>query len=356
MGPLRRLFLATAAALAAVAAPLAQAAEPVTLRLSVWDGDEALKTVRGIVADFERQNPDIRVKLENYPDYALYHQKMVITYAANVAPDVALMDPVNFQRLARRKALMPLNSFFERTPGFDIKAYYPEIVQAHSYQGQCYVLPRDIAPEGLIYYNKKAFAEAGLGDPKTYDKEWTWDLKARPELGRLDFLTACERLMKRDKRGKITRWAYSPGWPELAAQTFGLAMGGTIVDNSEDPKTITTTDPRWIAGYRYTYDLIKKGYMPSNTDTQGSLMQSTQQLFASQKLAMYQNGIWEVPNMRKTLKPGSKEFFDWDICLAPKYAGDRGGAPVRSLSGGSGYAIFSSTPHPEQSWRLLRFL
>ena len=63
----------------------------VTLRLSVWDGDKALETIRKLCRDFEAENPDVKVKLENY-DYTLYHQKMIITYAAGVAPDVVMMD------------------------------------------------------------------------------------------------------------------------------------------------------------------------------------------------------------------------------------------------------------------------
>ena len=332
------------------------AAGPVTLRFSVWDGDIALKTIKSLIVDFEHENPGIRIKLENYPDFATYHQKMVITYAAGVAPDVAMEDPGNFQRLARRGAFLPLNSFFERTPGFDINAYYKPIVEAHSYEGKVYVLPRDIAPESLIYYNKKAFADAGLGDPKTYDSEWTWDTTPHPEKGRLDFLTVCEKLTK--KKGKKTeRWAFASGWPELFAQTCAFSMGGSLVDDPEDPKKVLTDSDAMIGGYTFAYDMTAKwGYAPSSTDTSSVLQATTQQLFARQKIAMYQNGIWEVPNMRKTLVPGSKEFFDWDVCLSPKYLNPGGTPMLRAPSGGSGYAIFSSTRYPEEAWRFTRYM
>ncbi len=355
MKALRRMVLPFVLALAGLLAGLAGGAEPITLRVSTWDGDIALKTMRELTKSFERENPGVRVKLESYPDYSIYHQKMMITYAAGVAPDVALMDPNNFQRLARRGALMPLNPFFERTPGFDIKAYYPEIVKAHSYKGTCYVLPRDIAPIGILYYDRQAFLDAGLGDPKTYDKEWTWDLVPHPERGRLDFLTVCARLMKRSG-GKTTRWAFAGGWPDLVAQSAAIGMGGDPVDDPEEPKRITTDDPRWVAGYQYTADLIGKwGYMPSTTETASVLMATTTQLFIQRKIAMFQDGIWEVPNMRRDIKPGTKEYFDWDVCLAPGFW--NGGRPTRRyLSGGSGFSVFSSTEHPEESWRLARYL
>lgn len=330
---------------------IAGAAPPkVHLRFTVWDGDESLKIIRKALAIFAEQNKDIDVKLENFGDYTLYHQKMLTQYAANVAPDVAMMDMGNFQRLAKRGALLPLNEYCKTTPGFDIKAYYEPIVKAHSWNGNLYVLPRDIAPEGILYYNKKAFDEAGIPYP---DGTWTWDFKERPELKDKDFLWVCRKLTKHGKTLQDSRWALTTSYPELIAQTFLFETGGYPVDNSEEPKKVLMDSPVAERAYQFAADLMnKQRYMPNSTETSGALMATATQLFASQKVAMYQNGIWEVPNIRKAVVPGKEGFFDWDITLFPAYKDGKLAAPT----GGSGYAIFSSTPHPEESWRLTRFM
>lgn len=340
--------------LLALAGGIAAAAEPVTLRFTVWDGDESLKVIRRLLAGFERENPDIKVKLENFGDYNLYHQKMLTQYAANVAPDVAMEDMPHFQALAKRGALLPLNPFFEKTPGFDINEYYKPIVDAHSMDGQVYVLPRDIAPMGLIYYNKKAFDEAGIPYP---DGTWTWDFKERPELREKDFVWVCRQLTKPGKDVKSTRWAFASGWPQLLAETFFYSTGQYPADDPENPTKLFTDTPEAIRAFQYASDFMNKlKYMPNSTETSGALMQTTQQLFVSQKIAMYQNGIWEVPNVRKMMKPGDKNFFEWDITLFPAYA-NPGGQPIYGApTGGSGYAIFSSTPYPEQAWRLVKYM
>ena len=49
-------------------------AKPVELRLVVWEGDEALRVLREVTKDFERANPNIKVKLENV-DYRYYFQR-----------------------------------------------------------------------------------------------------------------------------------------------------------------------------------------------------------------------------------------------------------------------------------------
>jgi ABC-type sugar transport system permease subunit/ABC-type glycerol-3-phosphate transport system substrate-binding protein len=325
------------------------------LRLSVWDGDKALETVRKICRMFEEQNPDVTIKIEPYPDYALYHQKMLITYAAGVAPDVVMMDPANFQALAARKAILPLNPFFEKTPNFSIDDYYKPIVDAHSFRGTCYVLPRDIAPIGLIYYNKRMFQEKGIPYP---DGSWTWDFKMRPELKEKDFLWVASQFTKKNEAGKQIGWGYTCGWPQMIADQFAFATGAMPYDNMEEPKKVQVDDPKYIKAFQFAADISNKFHVaPTNSEQSSAFAGATAQaLFIQQRVAMYQNGIWEVPQIRRMLVPGSKEFFEWDIALAPAYAGENG-VPVRKYTtGGSGYSIMASTKHPDLAWKLTRFL
>jgi ABC-type sugar transport system permease subunit/ABC-type glycerol-3-phosphate transport system substrate-binding protein len=330
---------------------------PVTIRFTVWDGDVSLGIIKGLLAQFELENPGIRVKLEPIPDYAMYHQKMLVEYAANVAPDVAMNDMGHFNALSKRGALLPLNDFMARTPGFDIRDYYEPIVKAHSSGGKLYVLPRDIAPMGLIYYNKRLFDKAGIPYP---DGTWTWDFKERPELKEKDFIWVCRQLTKWKSRDpRKAQWGFASGWPELLARTFALETGVRLADDPEHPTKVNQADPRNIRAYQYAADFMNVlKYMPNSTETSNSLNMNTEQLFVAQKIAMFQNGIWEVPNIRRDLplklKDGTPNpnFFEWDITLFPAYADGTRAAPT----GGSGYAIFSSTRYPEQSWKLVKFM
>ena len=127
------------------------------LYFSMWDGDESMRVIRKLVAQFEVENPDVEVRFVNIADYNSYHQKMMVMYAGNAAVDVAMEDPGHFQALANRGALLPLNQFYENDKTFNIGDYYKPIVDAHSLDGKLYVLPRDIAPAGILYYNKEMF-------------------------------------------------------------------------------------------------------------------------------------------------------------------------------------------------------
>lgn len=207
----------------------ASSEKPITLRFTVWDGDEASKVLRKEIANFEKAHPKIKVKLEPV-NYDRYFEKLLTQYAADVAPDVAMMDPGNFQRFSKRGAIFALEEFFDDVPGFDIKSYYPSIVKAHSYKGELFVLPRDIAPMAVVYYNKDMFDKAGIPYP---DGNWTWDFKPHPELGDKDFLTLLKKFQRRTPEARSPSGATFQDGPSSSWTWWSL---GKARDTSMTPK------------------------------------------------------------------------------------------------------------------------
>lgn len=328
-------------------APTAQ--NPLTLRMVVWDGEEALVALREAVKGFEKTYPHLKVDLQAVA-YESYFSKLLAQYAANIAPDVAMMGPDQFQRFSSKGVLLPLNEFYDDIPGFSIDSYYKEIVDAHSIEGKLYVLPRDIAPITVIYYNKKHFRDAGLPQPTG---DWSWDFKIRPELKEKDFLWVLEKLRKKNDKGKTINWGYAPGWQDLWTQTMLYSLGLSTVDDHKAPKRVTIGDPEVRRVIQYSADLaLKMDLMPSGVAVASSLETNARAMFTKQKVSMFHSGIWEVPNMRRDLKPGTPGFFDWDIVMAPSFADGRKGFPT----GGSGYSVVSQTKHPKEAWLLTQWM
>jgi len=324
-------------------------AEQITLRMTVWDGDESLTVLKNATHEFELAHPNVKVDLESV-FYNDYFTKLLAQYAAHVAPDVAMLDPGDFQNYARRGALLPLEPLYGSVPGFDIKQYYPPIVKASMWQGHLYVLPRDIAPCGLIYYNKKAFDAAGIPYP---DGSWTWDFKERLELKEKDFLWVLDHLTIKDAKGRPTRYAIAPWDPSGLVDLFVYTQGGRYVDDPESPTKVLFTDDKVVKAHELLADIYNEFHFAPSPSEMSSVAQSTaDQLFTSQRSAMYLCGIWDSVKIRRVLKPGSKEFFDWDIAQAPAYAHGVKAFPT----GGSGYSVMSSTPHPKEAFELAAWM
>lgn len=343
------LFRAATILTAIVAAVCARA--DVNLRFVVWDGDDASKALKSEVQRFEAAHPGIHVKFETAV-FDNYFDKLLTQFAADAAPDVAMMNPDFHQRFSKRGALLPLEPFYNQAPNdvnpsFDIKNYYPNLVEACKYNGKLYVLPRDIAPMSVVYYNKDAFKKAGLKEP---DGTWTWDFEPHPELGEKDFITVLQKLQKKDARGKVVGWGYAPAWQGLLTDMFVFGQGANYTDDPQDPKKMLFNDPRVIKAYQYSADLtLKSKLMPSSFDQAGT---SVRQMFTQGKLAMYQCGIWETPQLRTEVPPVDKGGFAWDICLGPAYMHGERSYP----SGGSGYSIMAKTRHPKEAWLLAQWM
>ncbi|RYG45464.1 extracellular solute-binding protein [bacterium] len=344
-------LLSRVVALGAALLFAAQAHADVNLRFVCWDGDEASKVLKDEIRAFEKAHPGIKVKFEAAV-YDNYFDKLLTQYAADAAPDVAMLNPDFHQRFSKRGALLPLEPFFNQapndvTPAFDIKNYYPAIVQPHMYQGNLYVLPRDIAPMSIIYYNKGLLKKAGIGP---LDGSWTWDFVAHPEKGDGDFLTVLQKLQKKNAQGKVVGWGYVPGWQGLFTDMVVYGTGARYADNAEDPTKILFNDPRVVKAYQFSADMtLKQKLMPSSFDQAGT---NAKQMFTQGKVAMFQSGIWETPQLRKEIAPPSEGGFEWDIVAAPGYVDGTRAYP----SGGSGYAIMSKTRHPKEAWLLTQWM
>jgi ABC-type glycerol-3-phosphate transport system substrate-binding protein len=184
-----------------------------------------------------------------------------------------MMDPANFQRFSKRGAVLGLNQFFDSAPDkvsprFDIKNYYPSIVKAHSLDGQVYVLPRDIAPMSIIYYNKSMLRKVGLEKPP---EDWTWDFVPHPEKGNHDFLTLLQNLQKKNADGKVVGWGYVPGWQDLLTDWVVYSTGAYYTDDPANPTKCYFDDPRIIKAFQFSADLtLKEKLAPSSFDQAGT--------------------------------------------------------------------------------------
>jgi multiple sugar transport system substrate-binding protein len=325
------IMLALFALFAAGCAP--KAADKVELRFIYWGDLSEIEIINSIVADFERQNPTLKVKLERAPSGAPYLEKLLTEFAGGAAPDVMFVEVNNFVNFATRDVFLDLNGFIQADPDFKLDTFYPEVVDRFTVDGKLFVLPRDTAPICCVYYNKDLFDGAGLPYPTN---DWQW-----PK----DFLPVVQKLTKTAPNGRIETYGYVDDWSLWDA--FVLSNGGKYVDDTKHPTRITLDSPEAIEGFQFRQDLIYKyKVMPSPSQMSAAGGVGSADLFVTGKAGLFLSGIWKTPYFREI------KNFDWDIVMFPR--GPKG--LHRFPTGGSGYAITKQSKHPEAAWKLVRFL
>ncbi len=303
----------------------------VTLRVAGWGDVEEAKIQQASVAEFQKLHPKVKVEFIRIP-FNDYITKILTQFSAGMAPDVMAINAEQLPKFAENKIFLNLLPLAEKDADIDLKDFYPEALDRYTVEGELLGIPRDIAPICVVYYNKKALAEAGLKPPP---ENW----------GIPEFLAYAKALVKKDDTGKVTRWGFVDDWPIWEA--WVLNHGGRLVDNVKKPTRCVLDSPAAVAGVQFRADLMYKHKVmlpPSSMTAMGGM--GTSDMFMNGTAAMFHGGIWKVPQFRRITD------FDWDVAPFPRGPGGKAGYPVSA----AGYGIVKTSPNPELAYELVRFL
>ncbi|MBV9579733.1 MAG: ABC transporter substrate-binding protein, partial [Chloroflexi bacterium] len=123
-----------------------------------------------LVDRFNQSQSDVKVNLENQNDYATLANKLTAAIQAKNAPEVVLLSDVWWFKFYLNKALQPLDDLMKAqnvNPSDYVDVFYKETIRA----GKQVVLPFARSTP-IFYYNKDAWAKAGLPDrgPNSWDE------------------------------------------------------------------------------------------------------------------------------------------------------------------------------------------
>ena len=290
------------------------------LTFSTWGSLDEMEILKPILAEFQRENPDIPVKLIHIPDE--YPHKIRLMAASHTMPDVLFMENQTLTGFANRGVLRDLGPFLAKDSKIKASDFYSPVLKALSWKGKLYAIPRDLS-NLVIYYNKTMFDQAGVSYPKA---NWTYE----------DMVKKALRLTKGENQFGIGFSPYPIYWlPYLWSD------GGDVMDPTMTRCTLM--DPVSLAALQRYLDLRSKYHVaPTESDVGNARMS---QLFAEGKLAMMVGGRWDVPGFRKRIT------FSWDVAPFPR-------GKVGSIvdADASGWAMSTQCQHPNKAWRLIRFL
>lgn len=176
--------------------------------------------------------------------------------------------------------------------------YYPNILEAHSIDGQVYGAPLYVSPF-VLFYNKELFEQAGLdpdAPPTTYDEL----LEIAPKLAAL----TTEDGNKVYPFGQPTASVIVIG---SAIQAFAQNFGGTIFDENNQ---FNVDNQGFIDAMNMLQELDDLGYNPQNCKPK-----DLRNLFALGQVAMYYDNTWGF-NGAKSINPEVENFAATAMPLA----------------------------------------
>lgn len=331
---MRRTFLKSLAALAVSAtfcAPVL-AANPVEISFyyPVAVGGAVTKTIDSMVADFEKANPDIKVKAIYAGTYQESIVKALTAFKGGTPPTLAVLLSTDLFTLIDENAIVPIDSLASSAEDKKwIDGFYKGFMENSQTEGKTWGIPFQRSTI-VMYYNKTLFKEAGL-NPDKAPANWN------------EMVEAAKKLTKRDAAGNVSQWGVkipSTGFGYWMFQAM-TASNDTILMNSAGTKTYFDK-PGAVQALQHWVDLTTKDkVMPAGSIEWGT----TPKDFLEQKAAMVWTTTGNLTNIR------TNASFPFGVAMLPgiKHPG--------SPTGGGNFYVFNKTSPAEQqaAMKFIRF-
>ncbi len=296
---------------------------PVTIKLSGWIASPAeQKLLKQVLHEFEVKHPNIKVKHEVINDQ--YMDVIKTRLVGEAAPDVFYLDAFEAPFLMSQNVLEPLDAYI--TSEFDLADFEEPLLKSFQYENYIYGLPKDYSTLAL-FYNKKAFATAGLDRPPN-----TWD-ELRTYSQKLSFDPNQDSRIDQYGFGEI---------PELARQAYKIkAFGGQVVDRN-GYATFATQEA--LQGLQLAVDQYQKDRSSAQKSDVGT--NSGGEMFGQGKVAMIVEGSWTIPYLIETFP--NLEFATAEV---PSINNQKS-TMIFTVA----YVMNKQSEHKAEAWALISYL
>ena len=215
-------------------------------------------------------------------------------------------------------------------PSWDYKDFITKLGSSLTYEGKILGVPFGVE-SGMLYYNKKMFADAGItAPPKTMDDVLAYaKLLNKPDKGQAGFATVGTR------EGNVNGYTWIMIWKTL---------GGAWRPEGKEPYTVLADEPAIHATTIWTELLSKYG-------PQGIANYGWNELFLSlqqEKVAMAMATTKDYPVLTDPTKTKIGDSLGFACIEGP---GDE-----YTVSNISAWMISKTSKHPEAAWQMLQFL
>ncbi|MCU0316137.1 MAG: extracellular solute-binding protein [Fimbriimonadaceae bacterium] len=308
-----------------------------------------------VVREFERRNPDLKVRLLKMGAGDMNPQKLLTAIAGGKPPDAIRQDRFAISDWAGRGAFQPLDELIARDINDPLspkaEQYYEAPWREASYQGRVYGIPTG-ADNRILYWNKTVFAKhadeliaAGL-DPNRAPRTWS------------ETLAYSRVLTKFNNRGELTQAGFMPNYGNSWLYMYAFQMNASFM--SEDGKTCTLYSPESETALQFMVDgyNILKGLESANKFSAGFRGNEFNPFFTGQ-IAMFISGDWEIRGMARwapQLQLGAAPAPVPDDRYFRRGAFANEPDQFVTWAGGYSWAIPSGAKNREAGWRWIKWV
>jgi len=311
---------------------------PSHVTVTFWHamGLQHSKILNKIIAEFEKQNPDIHINSVYQGGYESLLTNLTASCTARTNPVISQMYESWTTRFLEHGLLKPVEELALEYGGLSKESRQDIVrvfIEDNSWDEKLITLPFNKSAY-VLYYNKDAMKGMGMVDEKGEGRApVTWE----------ELREACIKFTRRDESG-TTRFGLGIRPFIEGYTTFLFRAGGRYLDARA--KTVAFTDEAGRLTMNYLINLATKDRVvyiePTYLD----------RAFGGERIAMYVSSTASMPYTEKSVAGK----FQWDTAPIPYPAGRE--KVARTVFQGTNIGIFKNHP-PEKikaAWRFVAFL
>lgn len=295
--------------------------------IDFWAIGSEGEQVQHLIAEFERENPDLRVRVQQIPWNAA-HEKLLTAFAGDATPDLCQLGNTWIPEFESLGALEPLDDRVATSAVVDADDFFPGVWETNRVADHVYGVPW-YADTRLLFYRRDLLAEAGWPAPPTTWSEW---------------LEAMQQIKQRVGTDRFAVLIPTNEWEQPTI--FGLQTGTEMLRYDGQFGNFQSREFR--QAFEFYVSLFADGLAPPVRNTDVS---NVWEEFARGYFSMYVTGPWNVGEFRRRLPPELQD--KWATAPLPRPDSAQYSA---SQAGGCGLVLFRRSENKDASWRLVEFL
>ncbi|WP_425481276.1 sugar ABC transporter substrate-binding protein [Luteimonas gilva] len=301
------------------------AREPDVVTIRFWSMGREAEVVGPLIDEFERDNPGIRVDLQQIP-WTAAHEKLLTAFAADGLPDICQLGNTWIPEFAALGTLEPLQPYVDKSKVVDRSDYFPGIWDTNVIEGRLVGVPWYVDTR-LVFYRKDLLAKAGFDHPPKTWEEWNRAMAAvKREVGPQRYasmlpLNEFEQLL-----------------------SLGLQQDDPLLRDHDGRGNFQS--PGFRRALSFYVNIFRRDWAPPMSETQISNVWDE---FFKGFFTFYVSGPWNIREFKKRVPPGLEDA--WGTAPLP---GPNG--PGAGIAGGTSLVLFRSSPRKDASWKLVEFL
>ncbi|RJQ59314.1 MAG: extracellular solute-binding protein [Stygiobacter sp.] len=294
------------------------------VEINFWAMGVEGETVAKLIPEFEKQNPNIKVKVLQIAWIAA-HEKLITAFASETLPDVFQLGNTWIPEFEAISSIEPLNKFVSKSSVVSREKFFDGIWETNVLDSTVYGIPWYVDTRVMFYRTDILKAVGYNSAPKTWAELYDASKKIKQKFNSYSFFIP------------TNEW--------LPFILFGLQNNAKLLKNKDQYANFSSKEFKDAIVY------LAKFYHEDLAPVDMQQVLNVYQAFGEGFFSMYITGPWNVTEFQNRLP---KDVQDkWMTAPLPSPNNEY---PGYSLPGGSSIVLNAKSKNKEAAWKWIEFL